>query len=149
MNETKADAAVKRFVDGFNCSQAVLSTYGPAFGLEPELALKISSPFGAGIGRMGETCGAVTGAIMVLGLRSGRTRVEDKDAQEKVYRHANEFVDSFKRRNGSISCADLIGYDLSKPEELNLARETGAFRTRCPKFVKDAGQILEELLQHP
>jgi C_GCAxxG_C_C family probable redox protein len=149
MNETKANSAVKCFVGGFNCSQAMVSTFGPQFGLDPELALRTSSPFGAGMGRMGATCGAVTGAFMVLGLRFGRTRIEDKDAQENVYKLVTEFVDSFKKRNGSISCRDLIGYDLATPEGLKLAREEGIFRTRCPKFVKDSGEILEKLLQHP
>jgi len=147
MNESKTDLAAKSFVDGFNCSQAVLSTYGPQFGLDTELALRISSPFGAGMGRMGETCGAVTGAFMVLGLRSGRTRIEDKDAQERAYKLVTEFVDSFRKRNGSLSCRELVGYDLSNPEELSLAREKGVFRTRCPKFVKDSAEILEGLLQ--
>jgi C_GCAxxG_C_C family probable redox protein len=147
MNENKANQSVKCFLDGFNCSQAMLSTYAPQFGLDREMALKMSSPFGAGMGRMSETCGAVTGAFMVLGLKSGRVRIEDSDAQERTYGLVTEFASAFKERNGSILCRELIGHDLSKPGELKLAREKGAFRTLCPKFVKDSSEILESLLQ--
>jgi C_GCAxxG_C_C family probable redox protein len=145
-NKSRVDQAVKCFNDGFNCSQALLSTYGPKFELDTDLALKIASPFGAGMGRMSETCGAVTGALMVLGLRSGRTKIEDKDAQEKVYKLVTEFVERFKQRNGTMLCKELLGYDLSKPEQLKMAREKGVFRTQCPKFVKDSAEILECLL---
>jgi C_GCAxxG_C_C family probable redox protein len=148
VNENSVNQTVKCFVDGFNCSQALLSTYGPQFGLGTNLALRVSSPFGAGMGRRGETCGAVTGAFMVLGLRSGRTRIEDKDAQERAYKLVAEFVEAFQKRNGSILCRELLGYDLSQPESLDLAKEKGIIRTRCPKFVKDSAEILEDLLQH-
>jgi C_GCAxxG_C_C family probable redox protein len=145
-NSSKVDQCVRCFADGFNCSQALVSTYGPQFGLDTGQALRISSPFGAGMGRMSETCGAVTGAFMVIGLKAGRVKVDDKDAQERTYRLVNEFVGKFKERNGSILCRELIGYDLSKPEEMKHAREEGAFRTKCPKFVRDSAQILESLV---
>jgi C_GCAxxG_C_C family probable redox protein len=77
----KVERAVYCFNQGFSCSQAVLSTYGPKFELDPELALKVSGAFGAGMGRMGETCGAVTGAFMVIGLKYGKTRVEDEETK--------------------------------------------------------------------
>jgi C_GCAxxG_C_C family probable redox protein len=146
-NKSKAGQAVKCFVDGFNCSQSLLSTYGPQFGLDTEMSLKISSPFGGGIGHMGETCGALTGAFMVLGLRSGRTKVDDKEAQERVYKLVAEFVEKFEERNGSVICRDLLGYDLSKPEDLKLVKAKGITRAKCPKFVKDSAEILEGMLQ--
>jgi len=98
----RVEHAVSSFKEGFNCSQAVLSTYGPQFGLNRESALKVSGAFGAGMGRLGETCGAVTGAFMVIGLKYGSTRAEDKETKERAYSLVRDFVKKFKARNGSI-----------------------------------------------
>jgi C_GCAxxG_C_C family probable redox protein len=142
----KVERAVSCFNDGFSCSQAVLSTYGAQFGLDRDRALKVAGAFGGGMGHMGETCGAVTGALMVIGLKYGQTRVEDKEAKKKTYRLVKEFVEKFSARNGSINCTELLGCDLSTPDGMQRANEQNLFTTRCPKFVQDAAEILEELL---
>jgi len=80
----KPECSVQRFFSGFNCAQAVFSTYSSEFGLEPELALRISSSFGGGMGYIGETCGAVTGAFMLIGLKYGKVKAEDNAAKEKT-----------------------------------------------------------------
>ena len=95
----KADCAVSYFEEGFSCSQAVFSTYGPQLGLDRECALKIAGTFGGGMGRMGETCGAVTGAFMVIGLKYGNSKVEDNPSKEKAYSRVRGFVDMFQSRN--------------------------------------------------
>ena len=92
-----------RFAEGYNCSQAVLSAYAPDLGLADETALKIAAGFGGGMGRMAETCGAVTGALMVLGLKYGATSPE-REAKERVYERVREFAKRFKARNGSLVC---------------------------------------------
>ncbi|WXG39421.1 MAG: C-GCAxxG-C-C family protein [Candidatus Freyarchaeum deiterrae] len=141
------ERAVSVFKEGFSCSQAILSTYGTQFfGLDREIALKISGAFGSGMSRMGETCGAVTGAFMVIGLKYGQTRVEDVESKEKAYRMVKEFVNKFKSRNGSIVCRELLGCDVSTPEGMKLAKEKKLFRTICPNFVKDAAEIIEQIL---
>jgi C_GCAxxG_C_C family probable redox protein len=142
----KVERAVSCFNDGFSCSQAVLSTYGAQFGLDRDRALKVAGAFGGGMGHMGETCGAVTGALMVIGLKYGQTRVEDKEPKKKTYRLVKEFVEKFSVRNGSINCTELLGCDLSTPDGMQRANEQNLFTTRCPKFVQDAAEILEELL---
>ena len=83
----RVERAVSSFKEGFRCSQALLSTYGVQFGLNREVALRISEAFGGGMGRMGETCGAVTGAFMVIGLRYGKTRIEDERAKREETRY--------------------------------------------------------------
>ena len=143
----RVERAVSCFKEGFTCSQAMLSTYGPQLGLNPELALKVSGAFGGGMARMGETCGAVTGAFMVIGLKYGNARVEGKQAKEKTYGLVKEFVDRFKSRNGSIVCRELLGCDISTPEGRDLAKEKNLFATLCPKFVQDAAEIIEQILE--
>jgi C_GCAxxG_C_C family probable redox protein len=142
----KADRAVSSFKEGFNCSQSVLSTYSKLFGLNHEVALKIAQAFGGGMARMGQTCGAVTGAFMVIGLKHGKMKAEDEEAKEKSYKIVREFVERFKSLHGSIMCKDLLGYDLDNPEEREQAEEKQICETRCPEFVQNAVGILEKLL---
>ncbi len=139
----RVDTALSRFAVGFNCSQAVFSSY--AEGIDEETALRIASGFGGGMGRMADTCGAVTGAMMVLGLRFGGTS-PDREAKERVYATVRAFVNRFKARNGSLACRDLLGCDISTPEGLQHAQKTGLFSKTCPKFVRDACEILEAML---
>ena len=96
--------------------------------------------------RTGETCGAVSGALMVIGLLHGKIRTEDDDSRERTYALAQEFMEAFRERNGSLLCRGLLGVDVSTPEGIASVRERDLFRTVCPKFVGDAGDILEELL---
>lgn len=142
----KIEKAVSRFNEGFSCSQAILSTYGEDYGLSRDLALRIATPFGGGIGRMGEICGAVTGAFMVIGLKHGVTDVDDKETKEKAYNLAKEFTDNFKSRNKAIACKELLGCDIGKPEGMNFAKEKDLFNVLCPRLVRDAAEILEQIL---
>ncbi|MBM3285140.1 MAG: C_GCAxxG_C_C family protein, partial [Candidatus Aminicenantes bacterium] len=106
-----ADEAVKNFEEGWNCSQAVLAAFSEALGLEKEKAFKIAQAFGGGMARVGFTCGAVTGALMVIGLKHGRARSGDEAAKEKTYALARECMRRFKSRHGSLVCRELIGVD--------------------------------------
>ena len=139
------ETALFRFAQGFNCSQAVLSAYAGQFGLDEETALKIASGFGGGLGRMADTCGAVTGAFMVLGLKYGQNS-PDRGAKERIYERIRDFAERFKERNGSLVCRDLLGCDISTPEGLQHAREIEFLAHTCPKFVRDACEILEKML---
>jgi C_GCAxxG_C_C family probable redox protein len=91
---------------------------------------------------MGETCGAVTSALMIIGLKHGRFRQEDKDAQKKTYELTGRFIEKFKsrQRGGSILCRDLLGMDIKAPGAVKIAKEI------CPKYIKDAVEILEEMI---
>ena len=96
--------------------------------------------------RTGATCGSVTGALMVIGLNHAKTRKDDDDSRERAYAVAQEFMDIFRERNGSLLCRDLLGVDVSTPDGIAEVRKKDLFRTVCPKFVRSAGEILEELL---
>ncbi|HVP94306.1 MAG TPA: C-GCAxxG-C-C family protein [Methanoregulaceae archaeon] len=142
----RADEAVACFFRGFSCSQAVFLCYAKESGLDSRTALKLSCGFGAGIARTGEICGAVSGAIMVIGLRHGRDTVEDKDARDTTYKIVQQFLASFAERNGSVNCRELIGHDLSDPESYDRAAKSGVFTTKCPALVRGAVEVLEEIL---
>jgi C_GCAxxG_C_C family probable redox protein len=146
MNSKNVEAAFACYQEGFSCAQAILAAYGPQFGLDRETALRVAGAFGAGIARMGKTCGAVTGAIMVIGLKYGKTKADDDAARERTYAVVGEFMDRFISRNRSSTCKDLLGHDLSTPEGRTAVKEKKLADTLCPKFVRDAAEILEEIL---
>ncbi|MDR2017644.1 MAG: C-GCAxxG-C-C family protein [Syntrophobacterales bacterium] len=142
----KIDQALDCFRQSFNCSQAVVSVYGPWFGLDREYALKTSAAFGGGIARLGETCGAVTGALMVIGLAFGRTKAEDKNTVELTNRVTDQFIERFKKRNFTLRCSELLGCEVGTPEGMKFLKEHNLRERLCSHFVKDAAEILEELL---
>jgi C_GCAxxG_C_C family probable redox protein len=144
---SRVEQALACFRNGFNCAQAVLSTYGPLFGIDREMGLRLGQALGAGMARKGQTCGAVTGALLVLGLRHGMTRPDDKAAREKTYALAREFMEKFEAGNGSVNCRELLGCDLGTEEGMNFARANNLFLTRCTQYVKSAAQIIEEILE--
>jgi C_GCAxxG_C_C family probable redox protein len=149
MSETDSNSesivlARSRFSEGFSCSQSVLAAFAPEFGLDVDAALRVSAAFGGGMGRTGGTCGAVTGALMVLGLRYGPT-VADKVAKELTYAQARDFIARFEARQGATTCADLLGVNISTPEGQAAAREANLFKTTCPGLVASAAAILVEM----
>lgn len=143
---TGADRAVEAFGGGFNCAQSVFSAFSEGIGMDRERALRTACAFGAGMGRMCETCGAVTGAFMALGLKYGKVRPEDEPAKEKAYALARELAREFRARNGSIVCKELLGCDLGTPEGMKFAGDHGLHVKKCTKYVRDAAEILEGLL---
>jgi C_GCAxxG_C_C family probable redox protein len=136
MSEVKK--AVKCFEDGYNCAQAIFSTYSRELGVPYERALKIASGFGGGM-RIDGTCGAVTGAFMVLGLKFA-------EGQDKPYDKIIAFADDFCKRNKSTNCQALIGCDIRTEEGMDKAIREGLFRSICSQLVRDSAEILEEML---
>lgn len=142
----RVEAAVGTFREGFNCSQAILSTYGGEFGLERETALKAAAPFGGGMGSLGEVCGAVTGALVVIGLKYGHTEAKDKETKARAYERTRDFAARFRSRHGALCCRELLGCDLTTAEGMEKARQQGLFTELCPRFVRAAAEILEDVL---
>lgn len=140
---SRREEALARFAGGLLCSQAILITYGREAGMDEQSALRIARPFGSGMGRTAEMCGAVTGAIMVLGLyEQGQ---EEKEAKEDVYRRVQEFGRRFREQNGSLNCGELLGCQLGSAEGQARFRSEGLLK-KCQKYVSDAAEILEELI---
>ena len=140
-----AAAAVALFQQGFNCCQAVLAVYAERQGLDRRTALKLGTGFGGGVSHQGELCGAVTGAVLALGLKHGRCDAEDEAAKQRTMELVRQFVSRFKQRHGALVCRQLLGCDLSKPAEFEWAGSRAYSSTRCPKLVQDAVEILEEM----
>ncbi len=144
--DTNADSAVAMFLQGYNCCQSVLACCGQERGMPRDMAIRTGQAFAAGIGKTGNLCGALTGALMVVGL--GREALDAGDAASKA--HANEMaqalMDEFARRNGSLLCRDLIGCDLRTAEGQRQFKEKDALHKVCAKVVRDAAEIVEQLL---
>jgi C_GCAxxG_C_C family probable redox protein len=144
---TKADEAVVHFQRGLTCSQDVLSVFAQNFGLDRDMALRISQGFGAGIAYTDDICGALSGVIMVIGLRYGRIRADDTAAKEKTYVVVSEFLREFQTRHGSVAYTGLLGYNLSDPQQVAEAKKNKVVMVRCPTFVRDAVKLVENVLQ--
>lgn len=139
--------AADRFAHGFNCAQSILAAFSEQSGISSDLALRLAAPFGAGMGRAGETCGALSGALLVLGLQYASTRAEDK---EQIYAITREFMSQFQQQHGTTLCRELVGYDISNPEGLKAAREQDAFAKVCPLLVKETAAALSKYIaDHP
>ncbi len=147
-DKSRVKRADSLYKEGFRCSQALLLAICEELGLERDIALRMSTPFGGGMSHTGETCGAVIGALMIIGLKYGQTGADDIKAKEMTYDFGGEFVDKFKSRNGTILCRELLDCDISTPEGLRLIKEKRLLETVCPKFVQDAAEILEEILNY-
>jgi C_GCAxxG_C_C family probable redox protein len=145
----RKETATRYYADAFACSQAVFAAFGKEMGLAEDQCLKIGSAFGGGMARKQLTCGAVTGAMMVIGLLFGRGLGDDVSQKEITYEKANELFEEFQRRNGSLNCKDLLqGLNLNDPEELKKIQELGLFQTSCVKYIEDSVEILKNIIEH-
>ncbi|MCC7145868.1 MAG: C_GCAxxG_C_C family protein [Phycisphaeraceae bacterium] len=138
-----ADDAEAIFKSGLNCCQAVLLAYAAEHGLSRDDAMRVGSGFGGGMGNMAMTCGAVTGAIMVIGLKHPR---RDRATAEPSAQRVQQFAQRFCQQNRSLCCRELLGHDISTPDGKASARASGVFQAICPQLVRSAAGILEELL---
>ncbi len=140
------EKAISSFRGDFNCAQSILSSYANNYGLDIDTALRIASGFGGGMGRMQNTCGAVSGAFMVIGLEYGRGENDDIDKREKTYQVIREFSNRFQKIHGSIICNELLDCDINTPEGKDYYDRNDFFEKKCFQYVKDSAKILEDLL---
>ncbi|MCB6992638.1 C-GCAxxG-C-C family protein [bacterium 210820-DFI.6.37] len=142
MNEEKA---LECFAGGLDCSQVVFGYGAELIGYDKDTAMKIAAAFGGGMWK-GETCGCVTGALMAIGLKYGHFKLGDEESKNKMLAVREAFEKEFTAQNGSLICKEILGYDLSKEEELEKIREEQLLVTKCPQLACCACDILEELL---
>ncbi len=152
MNSSTIDhgeKAAELFLQGYNCAQSVAVAFCNVTGLEPEFAARMASSFGGGMGRMRETCGAVTGMLMVLGLVYGYDRPGDDAGKKELYTAVQQLAGQFREQAGSITCRELLH---DPPSDPNPTPRTAEFyKTRpCAKLIRLAGQILDQYMaDHP
>lgn len=144
MRSSLVEEAVNRFKEGFSCSQAIFHTYGKQYGIDEKTAKTIARSFGGGMGRTCQTCGAVTGAYMVLGFIN--TDDNEKLAKEKTYALVQAFSRNFYEIHGSVNCQQLTGCDLGTTEGQDYFRNNN-LNHRCTGFVRDSALIIEELIK--
>lgn len=146
----RIDKAEKLFHEGYNCSQSVFAAYSDLYGIDEETALKLSSSFGGGMGRMREVCGAVSGMFMLAGLETGSAKKMDAAGKKYNYDIVQKLAKDFKERNGSIICRELLGLEkeeVAKAGTIPNGRNTAYYQKRpCGMLVKDAAEIVENIL---
>lgn len=140
----REEKALDLFDNGFNCAQSVLAVFCEDFGLEKETALKLSCGFGGGM-RNGEVCGAVSGAVIALGLKYGQFVGTDTVSKQECYGKTAKFCNRFKEKNTTIICKELLECDTSTDEGGERANSENLFKTKCVGFIADAVNILEEM----
>ena len=139
-----SDKAAELFVNGCNCSQAVFGAFAEDCGIDFETALKLSSSFGGGMGRLRETCGAVTGMFMVAGLLKGYAETDDKEAKDNHYKLIQELANEFKEIYETYNCNELLG-NIGKGTYVSSPRTAEYYKTRpCVNFVVTAAEILDK-----
>lgn len=142
-----SDTAMQLFREGYNCAQAVFCAFSDVTGLERSEAARLASSFGGGMGRMREVCGAVSGALMVLGCARGYDDPGAKDAKMNHYALVQEFARRFRERNGSIVCRELLAGVRIAPGGVPEERTEAFYKKRpCVQLVGDAAELLEQLL---
>ena len=133
------------FLQGIDCSQVVTGEFADKMKLDQDQARKIASCFGGGM-MCGETCGAVTGALMVIGMVYGHSREGDQEQKDLMTAKTAEFKKLFLENYPSCMCRDLLGHDISKPGEMDRVLEKGLLTEFCPCVVEDVIRILEKMI---
>lgn len=143
---TRKEKAVQLFKEGYNCAQSVFGAYADLYEIPADMAFRISASFGAGVGRMREVCGCVSGISLVAGLETGATEGADRDAKARNYAVVQEMAKKFREQSGgSIICKELLG--LKKPEGSAVPAERTAdyYKKRpCVELIEAACDIIEE-----
>jgi C_GCAxxG_C_C family probable redox protein len=141
---SRAELAIDKFKSGFNCAQAIVVTYASPYGISEETALRMSAGFGAGMGRLQDVCGALTGAIMIAGLQEGMTIPGDRAAKERTYALVQRIAKAFEKEHGARTCRDLVGCDMNTEEGMKDYREREAYERVCSMCVRTAARLVEE-----
>jgi C_GCAxxG_C_C family probable redox protein len=140
---SQVEKAVALF-ETFNCAQSVFAACGACEGMSEAACLVVAGPFGGGMGRMGETCGAVTGALMALGVRHGQGMATDPaSARGPLYDRVAAFAAAFRERHGSLNCKELTGCDMRTPEGQAKFKAGDLHHTLCQGLVASAVELVE------
>ena len=150
--DNRIQRAVELFMQGYGCCQSVVCAFSDLYGLDEEMALRISAGFGGGVGRMRLMCGTCSALVILAGLEKGQTRGEDREGKAACYQLVRQLLETFRQRNGSIICAELLQMNgvkaetgTSQPDE----RNAEYYRVRpCARKVESAARVFAEYLSN-
>lgn len=146
---TKQELAKSYFLQGYNCCQALVLAFKDEIDIDEKTLLKISSPFGGGMGRLREVCGAVSGMFMVLGMICGYDNLDNPNAKAELYARVQELAKKYEEENGSIVCRELLGLSQKRDDPTPEIRNEAYYKNRpCPDKVGSAAKILEEYIKN-
>ena len=148
--DDRVQRAVELFMEGYGCCQSVFCAFADLYGLDGDMALRLSAGFGGGVGRMRMMCGACSALVLLAGLERGQTRGEDREGKAACYQLTRELLEAFRQQNGSIICAELLQMNgvkaesgTSKPAE----RNAEYYRVRpCARKVESAARVFAEYM---
>ena len=149
--EDRIQRAVELFMQGYGCCQSVVCAFSDLYGLDEEMAFRVAAGFGGGVGRMRMMCGTVSALVILAGLEKGQTKGEDREGKAACYQLVRQLLETFKQRNGSIICAELLQMQGVKAET-NTAqpdeRNAEYYRIRpCALKVESAARVFAEYLE--
>ena len=145
-----AEIAKQLFFKGYNCAQSVFCAFTDVTGYDIDTSARMASSFGGGLGRLRETCGAVSAAALILGIVNGYADPADYEAKKQHYELVREFADKFKEKDKSIICRELLTEASLNPESGGAPEQRSEeyYQKRpCPNLVYDAALILDEMIQ--
>lgn len=144
---TRPERAYENFKSGYNCCQSIAVAYADLLGLSPQMAARLSSGFGGGMGRLREVCGAVSGMVFVASALKGYSDPKDNAQKKELYALIQKLAGAFERENGSIVCRELLGLSVKKEDPTPSERTEGYYKKRpCAELVRMAAEILEREL---
>jgi C_GCAxxG_C_C family probable redox protein len=144
----KEEKAIEYFRNKFNCSQAVFTAFGTENGLSENDCLRLGCGFGGGMGRQQLTCGALTGAVIALGLKYGKALNDPEEKKSETYAMTRELFAKFKELNSSTVCKELLrGLDMNDPDDHKRIMDLKLFETLCEKYVADSVNITQKLMK--
>lgn len=144
---TRKEKAMQSFLDGYNCAQCMMLAFEDMLTIDLDMALKIASPFGGGMGRLREVCGSVSGMFMVLGFVKGYNEPGNYEGKKELYEHVQELARRYEEANGSIICRDLLGLNVKKEDATPEKRTDEYYKKRpCAEKIGSAAEILEQYL---
>jgi len=145
MNTTK-DIAIQSFRSGMNCAQSVVTAYADLLKFDPDLAAGLSCGFGGGMGRLQQTCGALTGAFMVLGIHNSRLYTDRVELKNRTYTQVREINEKFAQSQGATDCRSLLGCDLQTDEGMQFRKDTNQSKMICEKCIAASIELLDEIV---
>lgn len=149
--EDRIQHAVELFMSGYGCSQSVVAAFADLYGLDDTMAKRMAAGFGGGVGRMRMMCGTVSGLVILAGLDCGQTEGDDREGKAACYKVVQELLETFRQRNGSIICAELLGLNgcpVVKTTYVPDERNAEYYKKRpCAQKVESAARIFAEYLQ--